>query len=188
MIRRLGNQQVDQILNIINDGARAYEGVIPADRWTDPYMSRDKLLLEIADGVEFWGVESNGKISGVMGMQPVQDVRLIRHAYVLRDHQGQGVGRQLLAHLQDLSTGPVLVETWQDAVWAIRFYQNQGFRQVDYADKERLLRKYWTVPERQIATSVVLANRTWWAIRTTGALDRDPTEDRRDPQARWTDE
>ena len=128
MIRRCDDRDFDSIWAIINDGAQAYRGTIPADRWTEPYMSREKLLHEMDDGVVFWGYQDNGTLMGVMGIQPVRDVTLIRHAYVRTDSQKQGVGSRLLSHLRELTKDPVLLGTWADAVWAIRFYERHGFR------------------------------------------------------------
>ena len=158
MIRRCDDGDFERIWTIINDGAQAYRGVIPADRWREPYMSQEELRREMAEEVVFWGYEEAGTLVGVMGIQAVQDVTLIRHAYVCRGRQKQGIGAKLLAHLRVLAQGPVLIGTWADASWAIRFYQKYGFRQVHTREKERLLRKYWSIPERQIETSVVLAD------------------------------
>jgi GNAT superfamily N-acetyltransferase len=112
----------------------------------------------------FWGYEETGTLIGVMGLQPVRDVTLIRHAYVRTSSQKRGIGTHLLSHLRELATGPVLIGTWADAAWAIRFYEKYGFRLVGAQEKDRLLRQYWTVPERQIETSVVLANPLWWEL------------------------
>jgi GNAT superfamily N-acetyltransferase len=172
MIRRCDHRDFELTWEIINDGARAYRGVIPADRWTEPYMSRDKLQHEIDEGVVFWGYEEDGTLAGVMGIQPVQDVTLIRHAYVRTSSQKRGIGAGLLAHLREMAKEPVLIGTWADAVWAIRFYERNGFQVVDPETKERLLRKYWKIPDRQIATSVVLADAKWRESRTTQALGR----------------
>jgi N-acetylglutamate synthase-like GNAT family acetyltransferase len=161
MIRRCDERDFELIWVIINDGAQAYKGVIPADRWTEPYMSREKLQDEIDEGVAFWGYEETGTLTGVMGLQQVQGVTLIRHAYVLTSSQKRGAGARLLSHLRELANGPVLVGTWADAVWAIRFYEKYGFQVVGSQEKNRLLKKYWTVPERQIETSVVLADPEW---------------------------
>ena len=120
-------------------------------------MSREELELEIDEGVVFWGYEEIGTLVGVMGIQQVQDVTLIRHAYVRTDSQKRGIGARLLSHLRELASGPVLIGTWADAAWAIRFYERYGFQMVGPEEKDRLLKKYWTVPERQIETSVVLA-------------------------------
>ncbi len=162
MIRRCDEQDFELIWAIINDGAQAYRGTIPEDRWTEPYMSREKLLHEIDEGVVFWGQDDCGTLTGVMGLQHVQDVTLIRHAYVRTGSQKHGVGSQLLSHLRELTKDPVLIGTWADAVWAIRFYERHGFQMVSAEDKNRLLKKYWKIPERQIETSVVLADSKWW--------------------------
>jgi GNAT superfamily N-acetyltransferase len=161
MIRRCTDGEFELIWTIINDGARAYKGIIPDDRWTEPYMSREKLRHEIEEGVDFWGYEENGLLGGVMGIQRVLDVTLIRHAYVRTDSQKRGVGANLLTHLRELTDRPVLIGTWSDAVWAIRFYEKHGFRRVGTEEKDRLLKKYWKIPERQIETSVVLADEAW---------------------------
>ena len=137
----------ETIYTIINDGAQAYKGVIPADRWTEPYMSRDKLRHEIADGVTFWGFEENGELAGVMGLQDVQDVTLIRHAYVRTASRNQGIGGTLLSHLRTITSRPVLIGTWADAVWAIGFYEKHGFRVVDPREKNVLLGRYWKIPD-----------------------------------------
>jgi N-acetylglutamate synthase-like GNAT family acetyltransferase len=161
MIRRCDDRDFEPIWAIVNDGAQAYKGIIPADRWAEPYMSEEKLRHEMDDGVVFWGWEEAGTLAGVMGLQQVKDVTLIRHAYVRTGSQKQGIGGRLLSHLQGLTNGPLLVGTWADAVWAIRFYLRYGFQLVDQLEKERLLKKYWTVPDRQIETSVVLADAKW---------------------------
>jgi GNAT superfamily N-acetyltransferase len=146
------------VVSIINSAAEAYRGIIPADRWHEPYMSAGELDREIASGVTFWGYdESNGTLAGVMGLQPVRDVDLIRHAYVLPAKQRQGIGSQLLHHLRQVSTRRLLVGTWAAAEWAIPFYERHGFGLVSPARKTALLMTYWNIPERQIETSVVLA-------------------------------
>jgi GNAT superfamily N-acetyltransferase len=157
MIRRCDDRDFDLIWSIINDGAQAYKGIIPADRWRDPYMSREELQHEIDAGVAFSGFEEDATLAGVMGIQPVQDVTLIRHAYVRTSSRNRGIGAKLLAHLRDTTNRPVLIGTWADAVWAIRFYEKHGFQVVGDREKNRLLKKYWNVPDRQIETSVVLA-------------------------------
>jgi GNAT superfamily N-acetyltransferase len=157
LIRACRPEERDAILGVVNAAAEAYRGVIPADRWHDPYMSREELDGEIAAGVRFWGYEGDDALAGVMGIQPVGDVELIRHAYVLPAHQGEGIGTALLRHLQGLSGRPMLVGTWADAGWAIRFYERNGFALVSESEKTELLRRYWTIPERQIETSVVLS-------------------------------
>jgi GNAT superfamily N-acetyltransferase len=166
MIRRCDDHDFEMIWAIVNDGAQAYKGIIPADRWTEPYMSRDKLRHEIDDGVAFWGYEDSGTLAGVMGIQDVQDVTLIRHAYVRTGSQKRGIGGRLLSHLLGLSSRAVLIGTWATAVWAIRFYETNGFQMVSPPEKDRLLRKYWEIPERQIETSVVLADAKWRNAQT----------------------
>jgi GNAT superfamily N-acetyltransferase len=161
VIRRCTEHDFDLIWTIINDGAKAYKGTIPPDRWSEPYMSREALQHEIGEGVVFWGYEENGPLVGVMGIQAVQDVTLMRHAYVLRSAQNRGIGGRLLSHLLEEASGAVLIGTWADATWAIRFYQKHGFQLVSPAEKSRLLKKYWSIPERQVETSVVLADATW---------------------------
>ena len=161
MIRQCDERDFEAIWTIVNDGAEAYRGIIPADRWTEPYMSREKLRHEIDDGVVFWGFEDSRTLAGVMGIQPVQDVTLIRHAYVRTGSQKRGVGGHLLSHLRALTTTPVLIGTWVAAAWAIRFYEKHGFHIVSPEEKHRLLKKYWNIPERQIETSVVLADGNW---------------------------
>jgi GNAT superfamily N-acetyltransferase len=146
------------ILTIISAAAEAYRGVIPADCWHDPYMPSGDLDDEIAAGVAFWGVDEDGVLVGVMGTQSVRDVDLIRHAYVLPSHQRHGIGAALIGHLRRLSTRRMLIGTWDAADWAIRFYRRHGFELVSPERKTALLRTYWTVPDRQIETSVVLAN------------------------------
>jgi N-acetylglutamate synthase-like GNAT family acetyltransferase len=164
MIRPCQESDFDEIHAIINDGASAYKGIIPADRWSSPYMSREKLRHEIDAGVEFWGCEENEALAAVMGLQHVQDVTLIRHAYTRTASQKRGFGAALLSHLRDMTAKPVLIGTWSDAVWAIHFYEKHGFRTVSPEQKEILLRRYWSIPERQIETSVVLADDRWRAL------------------------
>ena len=147
-----------QIYDIINDGASAYKGIIPADRWSEPYMSAEELQGQMDDGVEFWCYLENDAIAGVMGIQDKGDVTLIRHAYVRTLERNKGVGGHLLRHLATLTTKPILIGTWADAIWAIDFYKKHGFHLVSFEEKEQLLRKYWTIPLRQIETSIVLTN------------------------------
>lgn len=163
MIRRCDEHDFDLIWSIINDGAKAYKGIIPADRCTEPYMSRDKLRHEMDDGVVFSGYAESATdtLLGVMGIQQVKDVTLIRHAYVRTGSQSRGVGGKLLSHLRELTSRPVLIGTWADASWAIRFYERHGFQLVGPVEKDRLIKKYWNIPERQIETSVVLADEKW---------------------------
>jgi GNAT superfamily N-acetyltransferase len=156
-IRLCRPDERDAIFAIVNAAAERYRGVIPADRWHEPYMPREELDGEIAAGVEFWGYESDGALVGIMGIQRMRDVDLIRHAYVSPGRQRQGVGRALLEHLGRSTTRRVLVGTWSAAEWAIRFYRRHGFEPVSSARTAELLRAYWTIPDRQIETSVVLA-------------------------------
>jgi GNAT superfamily N-acetyltransferase len=161
MIRKCDDSDFETIYEIINDGAQAYKGVIPADRLKQPYMDRDELRHEIDAGVEFWGYEEAGELLGVMGIQHVLDVTLIRHSYVRTARQKKGIGGKLLLHLRTMTPRPILIGTWADASWAIRFYEKHGFRVVTVEEKNRLLKKYWSIPDRQIETSVVLAEEDW---------------------------
>ncbi|MGZ5413163.1 MAG: N-acetyltransferase family protein [Solirubrobacterales bacterium] len=156
-IRPCRGDERGAILVIINAAAEAYRGVIPADRWHEPYMESRELESEIAAGVRFWGFEADGELIGAMGVQPVRDVDLIRHAYVRPDSQRRGVGGALLRHMRGISARRMLVGTWATADWAIRFYRRHGFELVSPECKTALLRAYWTIPDRQIETSVVLA-------------------------------
>ena len=158
MIRRSETREFDEIRSIINDAAQAYKGVIPADCWTEPYMTQAALSEEIARGVLFWGHEEDAVLNAVMGIQDVQDVTLIRHAYVRTADRSRGIGGRLLNHLLRLTERPVLIGTWADAIWAIRFYEKHGFHVVGAKEKDRLLRQYWKVSERQAEVSVVLAS------------------------------
>jgi GNAT superfamily N-acetyltransferase len=157
-IRPCRDDERTAVLTIVNAAAEAYRGVIPADRWHEPYMSGDELDREIAASVAFWGYEQNGTLAGVMGLQSVRDVDLIRHAYVVPGRQRGGIGGALLAHLRGLSARRMLVGTWAAADWAIRFYQRHGFMLTSPAQKAALLKAYWSIPDRQIETSVVLAD------------------------------
>jgi len=168
MIHPCTPSDFDTILTIINDAAAAYKGVIPADRWHEPYMSAEYLRGEIDAGVVFYGYEQEPeKLLGIMGIQDVQDVTLIRHAYVRTVCRGRGIGSKLLAHLRTLSDRPILIGTWADASWAIRFYQGHAFRVVTPKEKDMLLRRYWSIPDRQVATSVVLVDERYASTRTT---------------------
>lgn len=162
MIRQCNEKDFDAIFEIINDAAQAYKGVIPADRWREPYMSKEYLQHEIEAGVIFGGYEENGELAGVMGIQHVQDVTLIRHAYVRTVRRNQGIGGKLISLLKTLTNRPVLVGTWADARWAIHFYEKHGFRLVTHDEKNHLLKTYWSIPDRQIETSVVLADKKWF--------------------------
>ena len=157
-IRPCRDDERDAIGAIVNAAAEAYRGVIPADRWHEPYMPRGELDEEIARGVAFWGYEQDGALLGIMGIQPVRDVDLIRHAYVVPGSQRLGVGGTLLEHLARRSTRRMLVGTWRAAEWAVRFYRRHGFEPVGRARTRTLLKAYWTIPERQVEESVVLAN------------------------------
>jgi len=165
MIRICGPDDLDAIFAIINDAAQAYRGVIPADRWHDPYMSRDELEAEIADGVVFWGLERDGALTGVMGIQDKGEVALVRHAYVRSADRRAGIGGALLEHLERREQKPILIGTWAAAAWAIRFYEKRGYRLVTEQEKDRLLAKYWRVPPRQVDTSVVLASPRWRGLQ-----------------------
>ena len=158
MIRRCEEADFNAIFKIINDAAQAYEGIIPQDRWHEPYMSLAELRAQINDGIVFWGLERDGHLLGVMGIQDKGDVTLIRHAYVTTKAQKQGIGKKLLQQLQSMTEKPILIGTWAAASWAISFYQKNGYKLVSEEEKNRLLRKYWSIPERQVETSVVLAN------------------------------
>jgi len=166
MIRKCTESDFDRILEIINDAAQAYKGVIPEDCWHEPYMPPEELKKEIEDGVVFWGKENDGQLVGIMGIQDKGEVSLIRHAYVLTQAQKQGIGTKLLRYLESLTEKPILIGTWTAASWAISFYQKNGYTLVsEEEEKNRLLRKYWSIPERQVETSVVLANKTWYHRR-----------------------
>jgi N-acetylglutamate synthase-like GNAT family acetyltransferase/ketosteroid isomerase-like protein len=158
-IRRCRTEDREAIFAIVNSAAEAYRGAIPADRWHEPYMPMEELEAEIAAGVEFSGYEAGGELVGIMGIQPVRDVHLIRHAYVAPDRQRGGVGGALLERLLEVTGGRILVGTWAAATWAIDFYRRHGFEQVSPEQKDELLKAYWDIPERQIETSVVLVAR-----------------------------
>ncbi len=158
LIRPSEATDLEQILAVVNEAAQAYRGVIPADRWHEPYMPRAELEREIAQGVVFWVAEEEGRLLGVMGIQDKGAVALVRHAYVAPTTQRKGVGTRLLRHVESLVHKPILIGTWADASWAIEFYRRNGFTLVSDAEKERLLRTFWSIPERQIETSVVLAS------------------------------
>ena len=161
MIRRCKEADFNTIFKIINDAAQAYKGIIPQDRWHEPYMSDAELRAQINDGIVFWGLERDGHLLGVMGIQDKGDVTLIRHAYVLSRAQKRGFGKKLLQYLQSMTQKPILIGTWAAASWAVSFYQKNGYMLVSEQEKNCLLRKYWSIPERQVETSVVLANQTW---------------------------
>ena len=161
MIRKCTVSDLKTIFDIVNDASIAYKGVIPADRWHEPYMPLEEIRHEIEHGVIFWGFEKECDLLGVMGIQDKGDVALIRHAYVRSRSHKQGIGQNLLLHLEGLTEKPILIGTWKAASWAISFYEKNGYALVSKTEKIRLLQKYWSIPERQIETSVVLANKTW---------------------------
>jgi N-acetylglutamate synthase-like GNAT family acetyltransferase len=163
VIRRCSEHDLPEVFEIVNDAAIAYRGVIPADRWREPYMPMSELIEQVAAGVEFWGYQEGGRLLGVMGIQAVVDVELIRHAYVRTCCRDRGIGGELLRFLCARAQRPLLVGTWAAAVWAVRFYEKHGFRLVSEQEKNRLLRRYWEIPERQVETSVVLADAAWLA-------------------------
>jgi len=161
MIRECRTEDFDAMLRIINQGAQAYRAFIPPSEWHDPYMAADELRGELAAGVRFLGYAEEGALIGVMGLQDVLDVALIRHAYVLPGRQRRGVGSALHQELASQTERPLLVGTWAASSWPVRFYQRLGYRVVSAAEGEALLRRYWSVPDSQIAASVVLADARW---------------------------
>jgi N-acetylglutamate synthase-like GNAT family acetyltransferase len=168
MIRPCNAMDVPVMFEIINDAARAYAGVIPADCRAEPYMSEGELRREIEDGVQFWGVEEDGHLVAVMGIQHVLDVSLIRHAYVRTALRQKGIGAKLLGALRMQTSRPLLMGTWAAASWAVRFYEKHGFRLVTPGEKDMLLRKYWNISDRQVQTSVVLADKAWFEKKVKG--------------------
>jgi N-acetylglutamate synthase-like GNAT family acetyltransferase len=160
MIRKCTESDFNRIFEIVNDAAHAYKGIIPEDRWHEPYMPIDELREESENGVFFWGIEHDGQLVGVMGIQDKGEVTLIRHAYVLTAAQKSGIGTKLLKHLESLTEKPVLIGTWAAASWAISFYEKNGYVLVSEKEKNYLLSKYWSIPVRQVETSVVLARET----------------------------
>lgn len=167
MIRECTQSDLTTILEIINDAAQAYKGVIPDDCWNEPYMPSQELSQEIEDGVDFWGLEQDGQLLGIMGVQDKGNLSLIRHAYIRTQAQKLGIGTKLLQHLESITKKPMLIGTWAAASWAISFYEKHGYTTVSEEEKNRLLRKYWSIPERQIETSVVLANQGWTQAQRT---------------------
>jgi GNAT superfamily N-acetyltransferase len=161
VIRSCAAHEFEAIWTIINDGARAYRGVIPADCLKNPYMAKSELEHEMKDGVVFWGYEDAGELIGVMGIQEVGEVTLIRHAYIRTSTQRRGIGGKLLSHLRGLANNALLIGTWADAKWAIEFYRKHGFQLLSPQHKDYLLSKYWKIPQRQAETSVVLASPEW---------------------------
>jgi GNAT superfamily N-acetyltransferase len=169
LIRKSVEADCAAMLAIVNDAAQAYRGVIPVDRWREPYMPADELEKEIAGGVVFWVAEEEGRLLGVMGIQDKGEVALVRHAYVARTTQRKGVGTRLLRYVEGLADKPLLIGTWADASWAIEFYRRNGFTVVPNSHRDRLLRTYWSIPKRQIETSVVLADGRWMARQRASA-------------------
>jgi len=161
LIRKSGEANLAAVLAIVNAAAQAYRGVIPADQWREPYMPLDELEKAILDGVIFWVAEGAGRLVAVMGIQDKGEVALVRHAYVTPSLQRTGVGTSLLRYVQGLTSKPVLIGTWADALWAIEFYRKNGFTLVPNTDKDSLIRRYWSIPAGQAETSVVLADRRW---------------------------
>jgi N-acetylglutamate synthase-like GNAT family acetyltransferase len=166
MIRNSTAEDFEEIFNIINDAAVAYKGVIPPDRWHEPYMTREELRAQIEDGVRFSCYVDDDEIIGVMGIQDKADVALIRHAYVRTKQRKRGVGSLLLQELIKDAKKPILIGTWKAADWAINFYEKHGFSPVEEEEKNRLLKKYWAIPDRQVETSVVLVDGKYFAHRT----------------------
>jgi GNAT superfamily N-acetyltransferase len=164
MIVKCDPKDFSTIYEIINDASIAYKGIIPDDRWHEPYMPEDELKNQIADGVEFWGYKQGDKLIGVMGIQYKGEVTLIRHAYVRTSDRSKGIGGLLLEHLKSVAATPILIGTWTDATWAISFYLKNGFRLLDRPEIDILLRKYWSIPTRQVETSVVLASSDWKSL------------------------
>jgi len=160
-IRPCTAADLPSLFSIVDDAARAYQGVIPADCWREPYMPLEELEEEMRHGVAFFGYQSGGELLGVMGIQDRGEVTLIRHAYVRTKERRRGIGEALLNHLERMTVKPILIGTWTAASWAIRFYEKNGYRILPRPEIERLLRRYWTISERQIETSVVLANAAW---------------------------
>ena len=160
-IRPAAGADTATIHEVINDAAQAYKGIIPADRWHEPYMPREELEAEIAAGVAFWGAARDGQLLGVMGIQDRGEVTLIRHAYVRTSERRKGIGEALLRHLETLTPKPVLIGTWGAATWAIRFYEKNGYRLLARPEYEHLIRKHWRIPDREMETSVILANARW---------------------------
>ena len=161
MIRKCTDKEIEVIFRIVNDAATAYKGVIPSDCWHEPYMPLEQLKWEISDGVCFWGCEDENGLVGVMGIQDKIEVTLIRHAYVRTDKRNRGFGTQLLQYLETTTVKPILIGTWADAVWAVTFYQKNGYRLLPTDEKNSLLKRFWAISPRQIETSVVLADKKW---------------------------
>jgi N-acetylglutamate synthase-like GNAT family acetyltransferase len=166
-LSKCDREDFNTIYEIINNAAIAYKGVIPDDMWHEPYMTKDQLKKQIDQGVDFWRYKEHDKILGVMGIQLKGEVTLIRHAYVRTEARNKGIGSKLLENLCVISKTPVLIGTWADAKWAVKFYENHGFRILPEVEKNDLLRKYWTISERQVETSVVLASADWMSNKNS---------------------
>lgn len=169
MIRECTESDFTTMLETINDAAQAYKGVIPDDCWNEPYMSSKELRHEIENGVVFWGLEQDRQLLGIMGIQDKGNLTLIRHAYIRTQAQKHGIGTRLLQHMENTTENPILIGTWVAALWAISFYEKNGYTVVSEEEKNRLLGKYWSIPVRQIETSVVLASKRWIKAATTSA-------------------
>lgn len=176
MIRKCTPSDFERIYEIINNGAQAYKGVIPAEYWKELYMSRDELRHELDDGIEMWGFDDDGRLVGVMGIQRSKNVTLIRHAYVCTSRQKQGIGGKLLSYLKELTDEPILIATWSNAGWAIRFYEKYGFQLLPREEGNRLQRIYWDSPEIKIITSVVLADEKWFNNPSNDSLIMRPIQ------------
>ena len=161
MIRECKESDFTMMLETMNDAAQAYKGIIPDECWNEPYMSLEELKKEIEDGVVFWGLEKDGQLLGIMGIQDKDELTLIRHAYIRTQAQKLGIGTMLLRHMENTTEKPILIGTYAAAIWAISFYEKNGYTLVSEEEKNQLLKKYWSVPERQKETSVVLANQRW---------------------------
>lgn len=175
MIRQCKESDFNALFEIINDAAQSYKGMIPEDRWNEPYMPFKELMREIEDGVAFWGWEHDGQMLGVMGIQDKGDVTLIRHSYVRTQSQKMGIGTKLLQHLESMTEKPILIGTWAASSWAISFYEKNGYTLVSEEEKNRLLGNYWSIPKRQMETSVVLANPTWFKAQHASPADGSST-------------
>jgi GNAT superfamily N-acetyltransferase len=155
MIRECSEGDGERIGAVVNAAAEAYKGVIPVDCWHEPYMPPAELRREMGN-MTFFGWDDGDGLVGVMGYQPLGEVTLVRHAYVLPERQGEGIGSRLLEHLMDMTSGRLLVGTWQAATWAVRFYESHGFRRLGDGESQELLKRYWEIPARQMETSLVL--------------------------------
>ena len=170
-VREFAEGDFEAAYSVINDAAMAFRDTIPADRWHEPYMPREELSAEIAGGVMFSCAAIEGRLVGVMGLQHKRDVDLIRHAYVIPALQSRGIGTMLLEHLEGISGRSILVGTWRANVGAISFYERHGYQLVAEDHRERLLRTYWQIPERQIEESIVMADARWVALHGAGHRD-----------------